>query len=128
MTRVAPTWLMPVAAIFTLQTTSAFLARFIPIIAPAMSDEFGWGGSSIGYLTATNSLGGLAILVAGSTLMKQVGGMRTLQLCLLLGAASMALFLHSNVGIVLAACFVMGLSGGTANPAGSEALQRFSPP
>ncbi len=128
MIKAAPAWLVPIAAIFILQTTTSFLARFIPIIAPAMSDEFGWGGSSIGYLTATNSLGGLAILVAGSTLMKQVGGMRTLQLCLLLGAASMALFLHSNVGIALAACFVMGLSGGTANPAGSEVLQRFSPP
>src|SRR3546814_20414050 len=58
----------------------------------------------------------------------QVCGMRTLQLVLLPGAASMALFLHSNVGIVLAACFVMGLRGGTANPAGSEVLQRFSPP
>lgn len=128
MIKAAPAWLVPIAAIFILQTTTSFLARFIPIIAPAMSDEFGWGGSSIGYLTATNSLGGLAILVAGSTLMKQVGGMRTLQLCLLLGAASMALFLHSNVGVALAACFVMGLSGGTANPAGSEVLQRFSPP
>src|SRR3546814_21039183 len=93
MTRVAPTWLMPVAAIFTLQTTSAFLNRLIPIIAQAMSDEFGWSGSSIGYLTASNSLGGLAILVAGSALLKQIGGMRTLLLPLVLGAADMEFLL-----------------------------------
>ncbi|MBO1114760.1 MFS transporter [Bordetella petrii] len=128
MTRVAPTWLMPVAAIFTLQTTSAFLNRLIPIIAPAMSDEFGWSGSSIGYLTASNSLGGLAILVAGSALLKQIGGMRTLQLTLVLGAAGMAFLLFPSVGIALMACFIMGLSNGAANPAGSEVLQRFSPP
>src|SRR3546814_1857087 len=73
MTRVAPTWLMPVAAIFTLQTTSAFLNRLIPIISPAMSDEFGWSGSSIAYLTANNSLGGLAILVAGRSEERRVG-------------------------------------------------------
>jgi predicted MFS family arabinose efflux permease len=128
MTTAAPGWLVPIAAIFVLQTTSSFLARFIPIIAPAVSEEFGWSGSSIGYLTAANSLGGLAILIAGSALLKQIGGMRTLQLTLFLGAAAMAFFLHSSVSIALAACFVMGLSNGAANPAGSEVLQRFSPP
>src|SRR3546814_20999467 len=40
----------------------------------------------------------------------------------------MALFLHSSVSIALLACFLMGLSNGTANPAGSEVLQRYSPP
>jgi len=128
MTRAAPTWLVPIAAIFILQTIAAFLSRFIPIIAPAVSEEFGWSGSSIGYLTASNSMGGLAVLVAGSALFKLIGGMRTLQLTLFAGAASMALFLHPSVGIALAACFVMGLSNGAANPAGSEVLQRFSPP
>jgi len=128
MTRAAPAWLMPVAAIFTLQTTSAFLSRLIPIITPAMSEDFGWSGSSIGYLTASNSLGGLAILVAGSTLLKQIGGMRTLQLTLFLGSACLALLLFPSLGIALAACFLMGLSNGASNPAGSEVLQRFSPP
>lgn len=128
MIKAAPTWLVPITAIFVLQTTAAFLARFIPIIAPALSEEFGWSGSSIGYLTASNSLGGLAILVAGSALFKQIGGMRCLQYTMLLGAAGMALFLHPSVSVALAACFVMGLSNGAANPAGSEVLQRFSPP
>ncbi len=128
MTKAVPGWLVPIAAIFVLQTTSSFLARFIPIIAPAVSEEFRWDGSSIGYLTAANSLGGLAILIGGSTLLKQVGGMRTLQLSLVLGAASMAFFLHSSLGIALVACFIMGLSNGAANPAGSEVLQRYSPP
>jgi len=128
MTTAVPGWLVPVVAIFVLQTTASFLARFIPIIAPAVSEEFGWSGSSIGYLTAANSLGGLAILVVGSVLFKLIGGMRTLQLCLLLGAASMVFFLHPSMVIVLAACFIMGLGNGAANPAGSEVLQRFSPP
>src|SRR3546814_3162676 len=104
MTKAAPGWLVPIVAIFILQTTTAFLSRFIPIIAPAISEEFGWSGSSIGYLTATNSLGGLAIFIAGPSLLKQIGGMRTLQLMLILGAASMALFLHSSVSIAMLAC------------------------
>lgn len=119
---------MPIVAIFTLQTTSAFLNRLIPIIGPAISEEYGWSGSSVGYLTASNSLGGLFILVAGATLLRQVGGMRVLQLTLLIGAAAMVFLLVPSVGIALAACLVMGLSTGAANPAGSEVLQRFSPP
>lgn len=93
-----------------------------------MSDEFGWGGSSIGYLTAANSFGGLIVLMAGSSLLKQIGGVRALQLSLMIGAASMALFLNSSLAVALTACFVMGISNGAANPAGSEVLQRFSPP
>ncbi|GAA4330463.1 MFS transporter [Pigmentiphaga soli] len=128
MASAAPAWLIPIAAIFTLQTIAAFLNRLIPIIGPAVASEFGWSGSSIGYLTATNSMGGLAILVAGSAVLRRVGGMRTLQITLFLGAACMMLFLAPNVSIALMACFVMGLSNGAANPAGSEVLQRFSPP
>ncbi|GAA5235169.1 MFS transporter [Verticiella sediminum] len=123
-----PTWLVPVVAIFTLQTISAFLSRLIPIVAPAMSDEFGWSGSSIGYLTASNAVGGLAVLVAGSALLRQIGGMRMLQLTLLLGAACVVFFLYPSLVLVLFACFVMGMSNGAANPAGSEVLQKFSPP
>ncbi|WP_415815496.1 MFS transporter [Bordetella tumbae] len=128
MNRAAPTWLMPIVAIFTLQTISAFLNRLIPILAPAMSEDFGWSGSTIGYLTASNSLGGLMILVAGSAMLKQIGGMRTLQLTLLIGAACMAWLLIPSLAIALIACLFMGLSGGAANPAGSEVLQKYSPP
>lgn len=129
MAKATPRWLIPVAAIFILQTTTSFLARFIPIISPAMSDEFGWGGSSIGYLTAIGSFGGFAVLLmAGSSLFRQIGGIRVLQFSLLLGATSMVFFLNSSLSVALMACFVMGLSNGAANPAGSEVLQRFSPP
>lgn len=128
MKRITPVWLVPVVAIFTLQTLASFLSRLIPIIAPAMSEEFGWSGSSIGYLTASSSLGALVILVAGSSLIRQVGATRTLQLGLILGALCMGLFLYPSITVALAACFIMGTSVGAANPAGSKVLQRFSPP
>lgn len=124
----APPWLVPVAAIFALQTLSAFLSRLIPIIVPAISTEFGWGGGSIGYLIAGNALGGLVMLVAGASLLRRIGGTRTLQLTLVLGAACLALFLFPVVHVALVACIAMGMSNGAANPAGSEVLQRFSPP
>lgn len=121
-------WVMPVVAIFTLQTVSAFLSRLIPIVATAMSEEFGWSGSSIGYLTASNALGGLMILVVGSSMLRQIGGTRSLQLALVVGTASMGLFYYPSMAVALVACFAMGMSNGAANPAGSEVLQRFSPP
>jgi MFS family permease len=128
MKRNAPTWLVPVAAIFALQTIAAFLSRLIPIIVPAISAEFGWSGSSIGYLTAGNALGGLVMLVAGAALLRRLGGTRTLQLTLIMGAACMALFVYPSVHVALVACIAMGMSNGAANPAGSEVLQRYSPP
>ena len=128
MMKAAPEWFAPVAAIFILQTTTAFLMRFVPILAPALSQELGWSGSSIGYLTATNMLGGLIVLVAGTDLLRKIGGIRGLQFSLLLGAASMALFLHPSLSAALIACLFMGLSNGAATPAGSEVLQRVSPP
>lgn len=128
MKRIAPAWLMPVVVIFTLQTLASFLSRLIPIIAPAMSEEFGWSGSSIGYLTASSSLGALVILVAGASFIRQTGATRTLQLVLILGALCMGLFLYPSLSLALAACFIIGTSVGAANPAGSKVLQRFSPP
>ena len=123
-----PAWLVPVVAIFTLQTLSAFLSRLIPIVAPVMAEEFGWHGSSIGYLSASNAVGGLVILLISPFVLRQVGGTRMLQITLFLGAACLSLFWLPSVGVVLAACFLMGMSNGAANPAGSEVLQRFSPP
>jgi len=40
----------------------------------------------------------------------------------------MALFLHPSLTVALVACFLMGSSNGTSTPAGSDVLQRFSPP
>src|SRR5690606_41132337 len=96
-----PAWLIPVVIIFTLQTLSAFLSRLIPVFAPAMAAEFGWDGSSIGYLSASNSLGGVMILVLGSTMLRQLGGTRALQIALLMGAVSMSLFFHPSVTLAL---------------------------
>src|SRR5690606_14977464 len=124
----SPSWLVPVITIFMLQTLSAFLSRLIPVVAPAMANEFGWAGSSIGYLSASNSLGGALILFTGSTFLRRVGGTRALQVALLCGAVSMGMFFHPAVAMAVAACFIMGTSNGAANPAGSEVLQRFSPP
>ena len=126
--RTAPIWLIPIVVIFSLQTVAAFLSRLIPILAPSMADEFGWDGSSIGYLSSSNSLGGLLVLIAGASAIKNIGGTRVLNVSLVVGSASMGFFLYPSMTVALIVCLVMGMSNGVANPAGSEVLQRFSPP
>jgi len=121
-------WLIPIATIFLLQTSSSFLNRLVPIISPALTREFGWNENLIGYFTAANNFGALVILLTGISLMQRTGSIRALQLSLLLGSASVLLFFFPALGLVLLACLLLGISQGVATPAGSDVLQRFSPP
>ena len=120
-------WVLAIALILVLQTTSAFLSRLVPIISPAFMAEFGWDESWIGYLTAANIAGALVILFACAGLVRQLGGVRALQLTLLIGAAALVLLHVPSVAVALVASALIGLSNGTANPAGSEVLQRYTP-
>ena len=89
--------------------------------------EFGWDETWIGYLTAANIIGALFVLFACIGLIRRMGGVRALQVCLLLGAASLLLFHVPSLALALLASALIGLSNGAANPAGSEVLQRFTP-
>jgi sugar phosphate permease len=122
-----PTWIIAIAVIVILQTTSAYLGRLIPIAAPAFTREFGWDESLVGYLAAANVIGALFVLTAGIGLVKRMGGVLALQAGLLLGAASLSLYLLPWLSIALIASVVIGINTGAANPAGSEVLQRFTP-
>ncbi len=55
--------------------------------------EFGWDGSWVGYLSAANVIGALFILTAGIGTIKRLGGVLALQAGLVIGAASLALYL-----------------------------------
>ncbi len=122
-----PAWTLAIAVILILQTTSAYLTRIVPIVSPAFMEEFGWNGSWIGYLTAANTVGALFVLMIGTALIRRVGAVRALQVSLLIGAASIVLFYFPSFAVALFASFLIGLSNGTATPAGSEVLQRFTP-
>ncbi len=123
-----PTWIIAIVVIVVLQTISATLGRLVPVAAPAFTAEFGWDKSWVGYLTAATVVGALFVLTAGMGLMHRLGGVRALQWSLLIGAASLLLYLVPSITLTLIASACVGLSLGTANPAGSEVLQRFTPP
>jgi MFS family permease len=122
-----PAWILALAVILILQTVTAFLTRLVPVASPAFMAEFGWDETWVGYLASANIIGALLVLFTCTPLLLRIGGMRTLQFVLLLGAASIMLLYVPSLAIALFACALMGFSNGIANPAGSEALQRFTP-
>ncbi len=73
-------------------------------------------------------IGSLFVLTAGIGLLHRMGGVRGLQVALILGAVCLLLYEVPSVTVALLASVLIGLSNGTANPAGSEVLQRFTPP
>ena len=122
-----PAWIVAIAVILVLQTTSAYLSRLIPIASPAFMAEFGWDQSWIGYLSAANIVGALFVLFACVGLIQRMGSVFALQLSLVLGAASLILFHVPSLAVALLASALIGISNGTANPAGAEVLQRYTP-
>jgi MFS family permease len=125
--RAVPTWIVAIIVVLVLQTVSATMGRLVPVAAPAFTVEFGWDQSWVGYLSATSIVGALFVLTAGIGIMHRLGGVRTLQVSLLIGAASLLLYLMPSIALALIASACVGLGSGTANPAGSEVLTRFTP-
>jgi MFS family permease len=123
-----PTWIVAIVVVLVLQTVTATMGRLVPVAAPAFTLEFGWDQSWVGYLAAASIVGALYPLTAGIGMMHRLGGVRALQLSLIVGAASLALYLVPSIPLALVASICVGLGSGTANPAGSEVLQRFTPP
>jgi MFS family permease len=122
-----PTWIVAIAVIVVLQTVSATLGRVVPVVAPAFMAEFGWNESWVGYLAAASVIGSLFVLTAGIGLLHRMGGVFALQLGLMLGAVCLLIYTAPSLSLALLASVVIGISNGTANPAGSEVLQRFTP-
>jgi MFS family permease len=119
--------MVAITVVLVLQTVTATMSRLVPVAAPAFTLEFGWDQSWVGYLSAASIVGALFMLTAGIGFMHRLGGVRALQLSLLIGASSLLLYLGPSIALALLASVCVGFGSGTANPAGSEVLQRFTP-
>ena len=115
-----PTWVVAVVVTVVLQTVTATMSRLVPVAAPAFTVEFGWDESWVGYLAAAGIIGALYPLTAGIGMMHRLGGVRALQISLIVGAASLTLYLVPSIPLALLASVCVGLGSGTANPAGSD--------
>jgi hypothetical protein len=111
-----PVWLIAIGVIVVLQTVTATLSRLLPVISPAFMAEFFWDETWIGYLSAASVIGSLFVLTAGIGLVRNWGGVRALQISLLVGAASLVLFNVPSLAVALLASIALGLSNGPPTP------------
>lgn len=121
-------WVGPVVAILVLQTIAAFLTRVMPTVGPALLVDIGSAESAVGYLVAATQAGSMLVLLFGMHAVRTAGSIRAMQIALGLGAASFALMIHPALATAVAASVALGLGHGVATPAGSDVLQRFTPP
>lgn len=121
-------WIAPLAAVLVIQTTATILSRIVATLAPPMLAAHGWSADMIGWLAALNTAGSVAFLIAGTPLIYRLGAIRSLQLGMAVGVVG-ALMLTLPLGLAaLAGSFLMGLCYGPSVSAGSDILQRLSPP
>lgn len=121
-------WLRPLIATLLVQVTSAFLSRLVPTIAPVLQDERGISESLIGYLAGFATVGSIAFLLAGGPMMRRYGPIRSLQLGLVASAIGIALIAAPTTLALFIGMTLVGLGYGPSAPAGTEVLQRYSPP
>lgn len=121
-------WLRVLAATLLLQAVSAFLTRVAPTIAPYLMDEVGLPVSAIGHLSAIGTLGSMVFLLIGAPVIRRVGSIRILQIGTAVAALGALMFLLPHAVTAVLGVLLIGLGYGPSPAAGSEVLQRYSPP
>ncbi|MEQ1616258.1 MAG: MFS transporter [Hyphomicrobiaceae bacterium] len=121
-------WLKVLAATLVLQSVSAFLTRVAPTIAPYLMNEVGLPSSAIGHLSAIGTLGSMAFLLIGAPVIRRIGSIRILQIGTAVAALGALMFLVPHTIAAVLAVLLIGLGYGPSPAAGSEVLQRYSPP
>ena len=59
-------WVWPLTATLGIQTTSAFLSRLVPTLAPILMASTGLPEQAIGYMSALSTAGSMVFLTSGS--------------------------------------------------------------
>lgn len=124
----ATLWLWPLLATLGIQTTSAFLSRLVPTVAPVMTAATGLAPESIGAIAGAGTFGSIIFLMIGHPLIRRFGPIRTLQIGLLLGGAGVALLTPPWALAPFLANMLLGLGYGPSAPAGSDILLKHAPP
>ena len=120
-------WIWPLAATLGIQTTSSFLLRLVPTVAPVLTASLGLPPESIGSISSMGTAGSILFLAIGHPLIRRFGPIRTLQIGLLLGGVGIASCTPSWQACAYMANVLLGLGYGPSAPAGSDILLRHSP-
>lgn len=123
-----PVWVAPLLAMLAVQTTVSLLSRITPTLAPALALRVGWPAESVGFLSSLVTGGSMFVLLLAGPLQRRVGSMRMLQLGLGMGIAGTLLSALPSAAALLLGSLLIGISIGPPSSAGTDVLQRWSPP
>ena len=96
----------------------------IPVLAPAAAHDLGVSPNLVGLYTGLVYLGAMVGALLSGQGIAVLGPLRLSQICLILIALSLCLFVAPLLGLVAASAIVMGLGYGPATPASSEILTK----
>jgi MFS family permease len=123
-----PLWGSALSATLLVQVVSSFAAAAIPLLGPVLTQRWNLPPESIGYISATVSLGICWSLACGGPMLDHHGPIRTLQLGLASICLGMILLSQPVAVLGFIGALLLGLGLAPNNPAGSTMLMRTAPP
>lgn len=122
-----PLWGSALSATLLVQIISSFAAASVPLLGPVLMLRWGLPPESIGYISATTSIGICWCLACGGPMLDHHGPIRTLQLGLAAIFLAMILLSQPVASLGFAGALLLGLGLAPNNPAGSTMLMRTAP-
>lgn len=122
-----PLWGSALSATLLVQVVSSFAAAAIPLLGPILTQRWNLPPESIGYVSATVSIGICWCLACGGPMLDHHGPIRTLQLGLASIGLGLILLSQPAAVIGLFGALLVGLGLAPNNPAGSTMLMRTAP-
>lgn len=123
-----PLWGSALSATLLVQIISSFAAAAVPLLGPVLTQRWGLPPESIGYISATTSIGICWCLACGGPMLDHHGPIRTLQLGLAAICLAMILLSQPLAPLGFLGALLLGLGLAPNNPAGSTMLMRTAPP
>lgn len=123
-----PLWGSALSATLLVQVVSSFAAAAVPLLGPLLTQRWNLPPESIGYISATVSIGICWCLACGGPMLDHYGPIRTLQLGMAAICLAMVLLAQPLAILGFLGALVLGLGVAPNNPAGSTMLMRTAPP
>lgn len=123
-----PLWGSALSATLLIQVVSSFAAAAVPLLGPILTQRWNLPPESIGYVSATVSVGICWCLACGGPMLDHHGPIRTLQLGMVSISLGMIFLSQPVAALGFVGALLLGLGLAPNNPAGSTMLMRTAPP
>ena len=116
----------PLVGTTWMQTIASIMYLTVPIMAPALLDDFGFTPGHVGLYTALVFLGAMPVSLFMGALSKRFGALRVMQTGLLMSATGLLLSNYTFLPLLLACSFLLGMGYGPNTPGAAHILARIT--